>query len=631
MHDRLDKRSCSMMAITIALGALLFSPKLAADPLSLLHRSLDEEFQDNLQELAGQCRNRGLVDAEQTILAWIIRRDPQRQYFFLTTDAPVDQQINDLSGALENWQQQFVQYRCQYAERLYELVGQWLEAGDAAAYRALFEVLHADPDHKEARRILGYKLVGDRWQSTFSRKMLQAGRVNHLRFGWIPQDHLRRYESGQRYFRGRWISAEQEERFRGRVSQGWRVETEHYVVQTNHSLEAGVELGRQLEMVYDVWRQLFVKYYATDKILARRMRGELVEMVPRRKYKVVFYRNQDEYVRSLKKHQPRIEMTLGIYLGRQRTAYFYASDDDSHATLCHEATHQLFHENGPGRQRSADDVGLDHNFWIVEGVALYFESLQLHDGYATLGGVDASRLQYARHNLLYGGFYEPLQRLAGLGRNAMQNHKNIRLLYSQAAGLTQFLMHDQQGAFHPALVEYIQSVYQRRDRDETLARLTGTSFLELDHAYREFLEVEDKDLSEPACLSSTRRLLLGGTRITDSGVAGLASATQLEDLNVAGTAITDSSLAVFARLVQMRELDISGTRISDTGLQHLRSLQQLRILSLSETSLTDQCIPYLGALKNLEQLYLKNTQITRNGLHSLQQLLPSVKIENESK
>ena len=615
------------LVMRCALGFVLIAPGFAADEkLALTRAALDQEFHINLRELAQRCNEQGLHAPSQATLNWIVR-DPARQYFHLAANASTNDVAEDSPAVVAQWQQDFLQLRRRHAEQLYALVGELLDAGNATeAYRMLFEVVREDPSHVAARRILGYEQVDGRWQTAFSRRMLESGRTHHPQFGWLPKKHVRRYEAGQRYFRGRWISADQEERFRGRMNQAWRIETEHYVVQTNHSLPAGVQLGRQLETLHDVWRQLFVTYYASNEILARRFQGESVELAARRKYKVVFYRNREEYVRDLKKFQPRIEMTLGIYLGRQRTAYFFASDEEGHATLYHEATHQLFQENGPGRQRSGEEAGLDHNFWIVEGVALYFESLQAHDGYATLGGIDAERLQYARHNWLCGGFYEPLQRLTALGREAIQDHAQIRLVYSQAAGLTQFLMQHQHGVYRPALFDYLKLVYQRRDRPETLAELTGTNFAALDDAYRDSLVVHDEDVRPSADLNSARRLLLGQTQLTDAGAASLARATQLVDLNVDGTAITDKSLEVFGQLTHLRELDLSGTHIGDTGLQHLRDLQQLRVLWLSRTQVTDQCLPHLGTLKNLQQLYLQETQITPDGLQSLQQMLPSVQV-----
>ena len=410
------------------------------------------------------------------------------------------------------------------------------------------------------------------------------------------------------------------------MTNGWLVETEHYVVKTNHSLSAGVKLGRRLEWLYDVWQQLYVSYYSSDEILRRRLREDAINTSPRRKYKLVVYRNRSEYVRDLKKYQPQLAKTLGIYLGRQRTAYFFANEDADDATLFHEATHQLFQENGPGRKNSSDDIGADDNFWILEGIALYMESLQLHGGYATLGGVDTDRLQFARHNLYCGGFYEPLGRLTELGREELQGHPQIGQIYSQSAGLTQFFMHARKGAYRSSLLQYLKRVYERRDRTETLAELTTLTYGELDQAYRTSLNVRDPDLAGLRSLGSTKRLLLGRTQLTDDGVQWLRDAHQLQDLNLDGTAITDESLEVIGRLTQLEELDISGTRISNHGLRYLQDLQRLRVLWLSRTLVTDPCIDHLQALQGLRELHVEDTELSPTTLQSLQQLLPSVKV-----
>ena len=59
------------------------------------------------------------------------------------------------------------------------------------------------------------------------------------------------------------MPADEEAALRGDMKRGWRVETDHYVVTTNHSLEEGVRLARQLETLYDVWQQVFIPYLPT--------------------------------------------------------------------------------------------------------------------------------------------------------------------------------------------------------------------------------------------------------------------------------------------------------------------------------------------------------------------------------
>jgi hypothetical protein len=152
--------------------------------------------------------------------------------------------------------------------------------------------------------------------------------------------------------------------------------------------------------------------------------------------------------------------------------------------LYHEATHQLFHESRP----VAPEVGARGNFWLVEGIALYMESLRAEDGFHVLGGFQDVRIQNARYRLLHDGFYVPLQEFSNLGMHAVQTDKRISQLYSQAAALTHFLIHYDGGRYRDALVAYLSAVYSGRDTLQTLPQLTAASFTELDAQFREFMK-----------------------------------------------------------------------------------------------------------------------------------------------
>ena len=56
------------------------------------------------------------------------------------------------------------------------------------------------------------------------------------------------------------------------------------------------------------------------------------------------------------------------------------------------------------------------------------------------------------------------------------------------AGLTNFLIFHDGGRYRDAVVSYLSAVYTGRDNRDTLARLTGANYAELDEQYREFLE-----------------------------------------------------------------------------------------------------------------------------------------------
>ena len=152
--------------------------------------------------------------------------------------------------------------------------------------------------------------------------------------------------------------------------------------------------------------------------------------------------------------------------------------------MYHEATHQLFYESRP----VVPDVGQKANFWIVEGIAMYMESLRQEDGFYVLGGFGDERMHAAQYRLLQDKFYVPLAEFTAYGRERLQADPRIATLYSQAAGLANFLVYYDGGRYRDALVAYLVAVYTGRDGPDTLAKLTGIDYSTLDKQYREFME-----------------------------------------------------------------------------------------------------------------------------------------------
>jgi len=438
-------------------------------------------YADKLAELSAWCANHKLNDAVETLNSWLPKREPDQLTLFVVppTASPAPEDPSDLP----EWRKKWRELRKEQADRLMALAQRAVSEHRASmVYELVVEALRENPDHEQARRMLGYSRSRGAWHTPFEIRQLRAGKVWHDKFGWLPKAHLQRYENGERFALGRWMTADEEAALRHDLRRGWRVETEHYLVTTNHSLEEGVALATRLETLFEIWQQVFVPYLATEAELERRFDGRAVLRVPRQ-HEVVYYRTRAEYNDALHPSQPKIDITLGIYFDRNRTAYFFAGEDQQPGTLFHEATHQLFQET----RRVAPQVARDHNSWIVEGIACYMESLQKHDGYWTLGGPNAGRMPAARHRLLVDGFYVPLAELAQLGMEDLQQHKQIAMLYSQSAGLADFLMHADGGRYRDALARYLSAVYSGRAAPHTLAETTGTDFETLDRQYRAFM------------------------------------------------------------------------------------------------------------------------------------------------
>jgi len=468
---------------------VVYLPIVEAQPPDL-HRAAVEQharYAAELESLAKWCESKGLAEEARVTRRVLGPRDPYKLYIpILPKEVGPPKFPADASADAVKWDSRLWRLRRDHAAALYGMARRAARAGRAAlAFDLAMAAIQANPDNESVRHLFGYQKYHDQWRTIYEKKKLRAGFVWSDKFGWLPKSHLSRYEQGQRSFNGRWISAAEDAEHHRDIRSGWDVKTEHYTIRTNHSIEAAVALGVKLERLNDLWRKIFVRYYASEADVLALFDGRS-KSSPRaaRRHDVVYFRDRDDYSRSLKAGMPNVEISIGAYVDRTRRAYFFAGPDSDDRTLYHEATHQLFHESRP----VAPNVGRKTNFWIVEGVAMYMESLRREDGFYVLGGFDDERLHAAQYRLLHDHFYVPLGEFTGYGMEKIQQDPRIATLYSQAAGLAHFLIYHDGGRYRDAVVAYLTAVYTGRDTPETLSKLTGTSDLELDRQYREFLE-----------------------------------------------------------------------------------------------------------------------------------------------
>ena len=170
--------------------------------------------------------------------------------------------------------------RVKYARRLFEIAQRAAAAGEASlAFSWASETAAMDPDHSDARRVLGYEKTNGAWRTPFAQRMADKGRAWHPQFGWSADDvDTRRRDS---------------------IDNGWRVRTDHFLVTTNHSLEAGVVLAAQLERLHQVWRQLFASFYLTEREVRQLFAGERHARQRSKPFRVFYHRTKDEYVAAL--------------------------------------------------------------------------------------------------------------------------------------------------------------------------------------------------------------------------------------------------------------------------------------------------------------------------------------------
>ncbi len=444
-----------------------------------------EQYRTELKDLAAWCAEEGLAEQSRQTLDILGPTNPYKLYIpNLPREVGPAAPPGDTEPEVAEWHRRLQQLRARHATAFYDLARRAVRTRPSLAYELALAAIRANPDHEAVRRIFGFQKYLGEWRTVYEVQQLRAGRVRHERFGWLPKAHVQRYEQGMRLYKGRWMDAEDEAARRADIRTGWDVETEHYVIRTNHSLEAGVQLGERLERLYGVWQQLFLRFYASQADVVALFSGQAQRRrttAPR--HQVVFFRNRDDYNRSLRAATPNIDVSIGAYFPSMRRAYFFAGDEYHDRTLYHEATHQLFQES----RRTAANPGNRANFWIVEGIALLMESLHAEGDYWALGGLDDARMHAARVRLMRDDFYIPLAEFTRLGTDDIQAHPQIATLYSQAAGLTHFLVFHEGGIYRDALVQYLSLVYSGRDTPQTLAELLDAAYPEVDQEYRRFI------------------------------------------------------------------------------------------------------------------------------------------------
>jgi len=469
----------------LAMGLALTGTASGGDQPGRSVAEAHREYRRKLAELAGELRDRNMPAAADRVSDWFPPASPDGLTVFVIDGQPGQPLQQE---APSSWQEEFYRLRRSRAEQLYHLaLDCFARQKPSRGMLLLHEAVRENPGHAAARRMLGYSRYQGRWHTDFSRRMAQAGKVWHSRFGWIDAEDVPRFEQGLRPFGNRWIDVEADAQRHRSIFRGWKIETEHYEVTTNHSLQAGVELAARLERLYQVWRQVFAGFYADADQVRRAAEGRPLTVPGRSRHEVIYFRDRDEYNRFLRAKQPNIAISLGIYFDTERRSYFFAGEDQDPGTLYHEAIHQLLEESLPRRRRGGR-VGRQNNFWIIEGVATYMESLTAAGGYYTLGSPGTGRLPAAGQRLLVDKFYVPLATLVPLGMQEIQRSGQIAKIYSQAAGLSTFLMHAGDGRYREPLMNYLRQVYEGRAGDQTLSQLTGRSYRELDHEYRVFME-----------------------------------------------------------------------------------------------------------------------------------------------
>ncbi|MEZ6064887.1 MAG: hypothetical protein R3B90_04095 [Planctomycetaceae bacterium] len=500
-----------VMGMTLLALALL-PDSLAARGGTLLDRerllaryhARHDAFADQLSGLALDCESRGLTAAAASIRA--LTPLPAEADFNLDNLPPsVGSPANPAGQPGQfDWEAELRAARQLYADDLFLIALEAIrQEFPRLALDWIRETAFHDPDHELARERLGWVRYGDRWVTPFTALMLRRGYLHHERFGWLPADHVDRYEQGERFWKGRWVPADREPELRKSISMvdAWEVESDHFVVRTNHSLERGVELSAALEDLHRFFIREFAEFFATRGQMTRIFDdGKPLDPTGVGKHEVWYFRTREEYQRYVRAKQKGADLMTGFYMPRERRAYFFAAPDNPQAnieTLYHEVTHQLLSESN----RKVFEVGEASGFWAIEGIACYMESFNRGGERFTVGDPMHSRIYFARERIVAEDWFMPLEQFTHMGRSKFQaapagqspeeTMKTWQRYYSQATGLTHFLLHYENGRYRDGFVSYLTQLYSPDSRirgpAQSLDEAVGVTFDELNRQYVEYV------------------------------------------------------------------------------------------------------------------------------------------------
>jgi serine/threonine protein kinase len=119
------------------------------------------------------------------------------------------------------------------------------------------------------------------------------------------------------------------------------------------------------------------------------------------------------------------------------------------------------------------------------------------------------------------------------------------------------------------------------------------------------------------------------TKVSAAGLELFKKHAALRDLRLGGTSLTDEEMAFFrdfASLPGLTCLMLSNNPIGDDGVAHLAGAERLLQLNLDNTRITDAGLLHLRECDSLLYLDVKGTQVTSAGVEALNRALPQCKV-----
>ena len=428
--------------------------------------SLDETYARELLRAGAWARKKGLRKEAKEVVATVRDFAPRAKGLkklarLLKKPGEAEVDEDALPKLQKSLQSRLSKARSSQAKRLFTFAKQCMRAGlFTRSFDLIGEVLKFDPQHKKARTILGFKL--DRKTKTWITAWEYGMRKKYFLTdeGWIPRKWKKKWDAGQRNYKGQWVSVAEEKRIRTRNEyNAYRVETEHFAVQTNLGRDVAYKYALLLEDFYRQFFRVFIGYY--DQVAGAKL---LFNRASRKeKHEVYLFPSRQEYlthVKSERGNEKLLQESAGFYSPGDRSRFYWSENLESTLdTMYHEITHQLLAETKATARGSSQG-----NNWVVEGVAVYAETWLKEDGVWYPGkNTKQHELQRAKRGVQ--GF-----RLSDFARiDSKRFHAEGRgMNYALSGALAHFFLHYDDELYKEDFVRFLSAFYAGKVKEDSL-------------------------------------------------------------------------------------------------------------------------------------------------------------------
>jgi hypothetical protein len=340
------------------------------------------------------------------------------------------------------------------------------------AHECLEQVLAIAPDHAGLRKGLRQVKIDGRWYGPREQEIARSGLRWDDKLGWILAKERERYANGAYYdfTTKNWTTMAQADADHANRARQWVIQTEHLEIRGTARLADLVDVANRIEAFYDRIFGVYSGFFAGRKGQVNDVQL-IFGMLDHPRLVLNVARDKEDYAHSL---PAGVEAgwSDGMFIPGAGASYFYAGPTE---VVYHEFTHQVL------RQFTGTDSA---PVWAVEGVAVYSQVPEFHDGRMVLGRMAGN--SHLRHHLdlLQEGKHMPIAELLDLESHAAWSRSDDPGRQYAAAGMfVQFCMESENRRWREDFIDYLREAYRGESDGRKVWLYLGIERSALEEAY----------------------------------------------------------------------------------------------------------------------------------------------------